>query len=75
MSRIDVIASFYRDFRYRNVSASATLKPELDPDQSRRLTFTVTRTEAPSMQGQAIRCYATHVGYLDGTSDDAPPNR
>ena len=72
LSRIDVLASFYQAFRYRSVSATAFLQPELDPGQSRRVRFAVFHPQA-DLRGQAIRCYATHLGYLDGTSDDAPP--
>ena len=72
LSRIDVIASFYQSFRYRSVAATAFLQPELDPGRSRRVLFTVLHPDA-GVRGQAIRCYATHLGYLDGTSDDAPP--
>jgi hypothetical protein len=75
MSRIDVTAAFYQDFRYRDFSATAFLKNELDPGEARRVTFVVFHTVKQPPKGQAIRCYATHVGYLDGTSEDAPPSQ
>lgn len=75
ISRVDVSASFYQSFRYRTFSAAALLKSELDPGERRRLTFAVTGILGLAPQGQAIRCYATHIGYLDGTSADAPANQ
>ena len=75
ISRIDLVASFYQDFRYRKYEASASLARELDPGEQRRVTLAVTDAGGTRLQGQAIHCYATHVGYLDGTADDAPPNQ
>jgi len=72
---MDLAAAFYQNFRYQKYTASAHLQQELDPGQKRNVTFVV--GEAPSIhpQGQAIRCFVTHIGYLDGTTQDAPPSQ
>jgi hypothetical protein len=66
---------FYQNFRYQRYEGSAQLKQELDPGQKRDVTFIVAAANSAQFQGQAIRCFITHIGYLDGTSQDAPPNR
>lgn len=70
ISRVEVTASFYYDFRYVKVQASATASRELDPGNARVLSFAVTGS-APARR-QAIRCYATRLRFLDGTSQSAP---
>lgn len=70
ISRVDVAASFYYDFRYELVHASAILPQELDPGDARVLRFTIAGS-APARR-QAIRCYATRLTFLDGTSQGAP---
>jgi hypothetical protein len=75
ISRLTLTTAFYQDFRYQRLTASATLQNELDPGQKRYVTFIVGESTATLSRGQAIRCLVTHIGYLDGTSQDAPPNQ
>ena len=72
IASIVLSAAFYQNFRYRSYEASAKLARELDPGEKRDVTFAVSGQPAESVRGEAIRCYVTHLGYLDGTSDDAP---
>lgn len=73
ISAISLTVDFYRDFRTTNVLATAPVKPELDPGQQRDISFMV---DAPvQAQGRAMRCFATHLSYLDGTSQDVAPAR
>jgi hypothetical protein len=75
ISRLELMSAFYQNFRYQRYTASAHLKQELDPGQKRDVMFSVGETPAIQPKGQAIRCFITHIGYLDGTSQDAPPNQ
>lgn len=75
ISRLDLTGAFYQDFRYRRYTGSARLKQELDPGVRRDVVFAVAETAKTHPQGQAIRCFITHIGYLDGTSQDAPPSQ
>lgn len=75
ISHLDLATAFYQNFRYQKLTASAQLKQELDPGAKRDITFAVDVTGAASPQGQAMRCVVTHIGYLDGTSQDAPPQQ
>jgi hypothetical protein len=75
ISRLELSAAFYQNFRYERYTASARLRQELDPGQKRDVSFAVNQTPPAAPQGQAIRCFVTHIGYLDGTSQDAPPNQ
>lgn len=75
ISRLDLTTAFYQNFRYEHFTGSAQLKQELDPGQKREVTFSVAAAGNMMPQGQAIRCVITHIGYLDGTTADAPPNR
>jgi hypothetical protein len=68
---LGLTTAFYQDFRYRSYSGSAHLKQELDPGQKRDITFDIGAPKTLS-HGQAIRCFITHIGYMDGTSADAP---
>lgn len=73
ISGMALTVDFYRDFRTVSVLATAPVKPELDPGQQRDISFTV---NAPvQAQGRAMRCFATHLSYLDGTSQDVKPAR
>ena len=72
ISRLDLTTAFYQNFRYSNFTASARLKSELDPGQKREIEFDVANASKAQFSGQAMRCYVTHIGYLDGTSADAP---
>jgi hypothetical protein len=69
ISGISLTADFYRDFRSVSVQATAPVKPELDPGQQRNIAFLAA---APGQaQGRAMRCFATRLSYLDGTSENA----
>ena len=65
-------AQFYQNFRYARYDASARLDRELDPGRSRTIRFDL-GADANPPNGQAIRCIVTRIGYMDGTSQDAPP--
>jgi len=73
ISRLDLATAFYQNFRYRKLTASAELKQELDPGQRRDIAFDVAPSGGENPHGQAMRCVVTHIGYMDGTSQDAPP--
>lgn len=75
ISQIEIESSFYQNFRYQKLAAFAQLKEELDPGQTRNVTFAVAQAPAPQPRGQAMRCFVTHIRYLDGTSQEAPPNQ
>jgi hypothetical protein len=74
ISAIDLTTVFYQDFRYQRFSASAHLNNELDPGDKRGIIFTIVDAASARVHGNAMRCYVTHLGYLDGTSQDAPPS-
>ncbi len=73
ISRLDLATAFYQNFRYRKLTASAQLKQELDPGQKRDVSFDLAPGGGENPHGQAMRCFVTHIGYLDGTAQDAPP--
>ncbi len=73
MAHLDLYASFYQNFRYVSVDAGTALRPALDPGQRREIVFEVGGAASSQPRGQAIRCYVTHIGYLDGTVQNAPP--
>jgi hypothetical protein len=74
ISSLYLSTAFYQNFRYQRYTGSARLSSELDPGQKRDVTFAVEQSSGAKPQGQAIRCFITHIGYLDGTSQDAPPS-
>lgn len=74
ISSLGVTAAFYQNFRYESFTGTTMLKQELDPGQKRDVSFDIEQAGKAGPQGQAIRCFVTHIGYLDGTSADAPPN-
>jgi hypothetical protein len=67
ISGLVVAVDFYHDFRSASVLGSASINPELDPGQQRSIVFKIGAAPAQA-QGRAMRCFATHVSYLDGTS-------
>lgn len=73
ISGMSLTVDFYHDFRTASVQATASVKPELDPGQQRDIVFRVAAMRPA--QGRAMRCLATHLSYLDGTSQDAVPAR
>ncbi len=74
ISGLAVSVDFYRDFRSATVQGSTTISPELDPGQRRDVVFKISAPPAQA-QGRALRCLATHISYLDGTSEDVAPSR
>jgi hypothetical protein len=72
ISSLDLSTTFYQNFRYQRLTSSAQLRAELDPGQKRDITFLGAQTAAAQPRGQAIRCFITHIRYLDGTTADAP---
>ena len=71
ISELTVAVEFYQNFRSTRMQGQAKIVPELDPGQQREITFAV--ASSATAQGPAMRCFATHIGYLDGTSADARP--
>jgi len=71
ISSIDLAVNFYRDFKTTNIRTTTHLKTELDPNATRDLSFSI---HVP-VQGPSMRCFATHIGFLDGTSLDVPSPR
>ena len=71
ISGLAVSVDFYHDFRSVTVQGSASVKPELDPNQERSIAFKIAAAPA-QVQGRALRCFATRVSYLDGTSESMP---
>lgn len=74
ISGIALTVDFYRDFQTASLHAAATIKPELDPGKQRDVVIDVAATPRQA-QGRAMRCFATHLSYLDGTSQDVAPAR
>lgn len=72
ITSLGLTTAFYQDFRYRSYTGSAHLKQELDPGQRRDVTFDISNNGKALSHGQALRCLVTHIGYMDGTSADAP---
>lgn len=72
MNGLSVSVDFYHDFRTATVQGTASIRPELDPGQQRSVVFTIAAAPAQA-QGRALRCIATHISYLDGTSEDLKP--
>jgi len=74
ISGLAVTVDFYHDFRSASVQGSTAVHPELDPGQQRSVVFKI--AAAPKqVQGRALRCLATHISYLDGTSESVAPTR
>ena len=71
ISRLDMAITFYQDFRYRTYAGYAQLAQELDPGQLRNVTFEISNGGGATLSGQALRCFVTRIGYLDGTSESA----
>ena len=71
ISALDLSVDFYRNFRSMSLHTSTHLKTELDPNATRDVKFSL---QAP-VEGPAMRCFATHIGFLDGTSLDVPAAR
>lgn len=74
ISGLVVTADFYHDFRSASMQGSAPVRPELDPGQQRSVVFAIGAAPAQA-QGRAMRCFATHISYLDGTSESVAPSR
>jgi hypothetical protein len=72
ISGLAVSVDFYHDFRSATVQGSTAIHPELDPGQQRSVEFEIAAAPAQA-QGRALRCLATHIAYLDGTSEDVKP--
>lgn len=72
IANLALSASFYQDFRYQSYSASSRVQPALDPGQKRSIAFSVEPAQGSQPSGEAIRCFVTHIGYLDGTAQNAP---
>jgi hypothetical protein len=72
ISGLAIAVDFYHDFRSVSVQASTAIRPELDPGQQRSVLFKI--AAAPKqVQGRALRCFATRISYLDGTSENVKP--
>jgi hypothetical protein len=76
ISELVMNSVFYQNFRYQRFSLDARLPQELDPGDRREVVFEPDAGLASApVRGQAMRCYVTHIRYLDGTSADAPVER
>jgi hypothetical protein len=75
ISRLDMAITFYQDFRYRSFTGFAKLAQELDPGDKRDVRFEVAGGATPALRGEAMRCFVTRIGYLDGTWEAAPRNQ
>ena len=73
ISGVDLAVDFYYDFRYTRVAATAILAKALDPEMRRAVTFAAAARQGTG--GQAMRCLATRIQYLDGTSESLTPAR
>lgn len=73
ISQLDMTITFYQDFRYRTFEGSARLPQELDPGQKRDVQFQISGSRGAQPRGQAMRCFVTRIGYLDGTSQTVRP--
>jgi hypothetical protein len=69
-----ISVNFYHDFRTATIQGSTSIRPELDPGQQRSVVFKIAAAPGQA-QGRALRCLATHISYLDGTSEGAAPAR
>ncbi|HEY8313178.1 MAG TPA: hypothetical protein VIG51_03310 [Candidatus Baltobacteraceae bacterium] len=69
---VRVTVDFYSDFTYSHFVAEAKLARELDPGQTQIVTFQPVNAKSP-VRGRAMKCTATHLDYLDGTTADLPP--
>jgi hypothetical protein len=74
ISGLVVAIDFYRNFRYARVQGVAKLPHVLDPGQERHIVFKIAAAPS-SAEGRAMRCFATHISYLDGTSEDVTVSR
>ena len=74
ISGIALLVDFYHDFQTASLHATATIKPELDPGKQRDVVLNLAATPQQA-QGRAMRCLATQLLYLDGTSESLPPAR
>jgi len=72
ISGLAVSVDFYHDFRTATLQAMTSIRPELDPGQQRSVIFKIITAPAQA-QGRALRCLATHIAYLDGTSVNVKP--
>lgn len=72
ISGLAVSVDFYHDFRSATLQAATAIGPELDPGQQRSVVFKIATPPAQA-QGRALRCLATHISYLDGTSESVKP--
>jgi hypothetical protein len=70
ISQLDLTTAFYQNFRYQRYTSSAHLSQALDPGRAREVTFNVAAQGAGRAHGQAMRCFVTHIGYMDGTFAD-----
>ncbi len=71
---LSLSVDFYHDFRFARLYGNAKILPALDPGEERNVTFDLA-AQPSAAQGRAMRCFATHVSYLDETSRDVAPSR
>jgi hypothetical protein len=75
ISHLDMSVAFYQEFRYRAFAAYAKLPRELDPGDNQDVAFQTDYAGRTRLHGQAMRCFVTRIGYLDGTSEAVPNPR
>ena len=71
---LSLAADFYRDFRSTHLTGTAKVSLAIDPGEERNVTFVISTPVSGSL-GRAMRCFATRVVYLDGTSQDVKPSQ
>jgi hypothetical protein len=74
ISGLSVEADFYRDFRSAHLTGTAKVHLAIDPGETRNVTFEIPARITGGL-GRAMRCTATLVIYLDGTSQIVKPTQ
>ena len=69
-----IAVEFYRNFRSTRLTGAAQLRNPLAAGEQRDVNFDVGASTSQA-QGRAMRCFATHISYVDGSSQDVAPSR
>ncbi|HEV7179209.1 MAG TPA: hypothetical protein VGN11_05025 [Candidatus Baltobacteraceae bacterium] len=65
----EIVADFYRDYRFMRVVGETRLAPVLDPGESRHVTVSA---DVPNVGSAApMHCTVTYAAYGDGTAEGA----
>lgn len=74
ISSLAIAVEFYRDFRSARLTGGAQLRKPIAPGEQRDVNFDVGASNS-QVEGRAMRCFATHISYVDGSSQDVAPSR